>query len=33
MQLELSEFLKILDLVEVEFFYLSEKNAGIEKGW
>ncbi|MFH7244293.1 MAG: hypothetical protein ACHWZW_15760 [Spirulina sp.] len=33
MQLEPSEFLKILDLMGIEFSYLSEEDIEIEKIW
>jgi predicted HTH domain antitoxin len=33
MQLEPSEFLKILDLMGIEFSYLSEEDIEIEKSW
>ncbi|QQE66243.1 hypothetical protein GFS31_29410 [Leptolyngbya sp. BL0902] len=33
MQLEPSEFLKILDLMGIEFSYLSEKDIEMEKNW
>ncbi|PSR18824.1 hypothetical protein C8255_05420 [filamentous cyanobacterium CCP3] len=33
MQLEPSEFLKILDLMGIEFSYLSEENVELEKSW
>ena len=33
MQLEPSEFLKILDLMGIEFSYLSEEDVGLEKSW
>lgn len=33
MQLDPSEFLKILDLMGIEFSYLSEEDIEIEKSW
>lgn len=33
MQLEPSEFLKILDLMGIEFSYLSEEDIELEKSW
>ncbi|WP_017300138.1 hypothetical protein [Nodosilinea nodulosa] len=33
MQLEPSEFLKILDLMGIEFSYLSEEDVELEKSW
>ncbi len=33
MQLEPAEFLKILDLMEIEFSYLSEEDVAMEKSW
>jgi predicted HTH domain antitoxin len=33
MQLEPSEFLKILDLMGIEFSYLSEEDVKLEKSW
>jgi predicted HTH domain antitoxin len=33
MQLEPSEFLKILDLMGIEFSYLSEEDVDLEKSW
>jgi len=33
MQLEPSEFLRILDLMGIEFSYLSEEDIEIEKSW
>jgi len=33
MQLEPTEFLKILDLMGIEFSYLSEEDVVVEKSW
>ncbi len=33
MQLEPEEFLKILDLMGIEFSYLSEEDIALEKSW
>ncbi len=33
MQLEPSEFLKILDLMGIEFSYLSEEDIELERSW
>ena len=33
MQLEPAEFLKILDLMEIEFSYLFEEDVALEKSW
>lgn len=33
MQLEPGEFLKILDLIGIEFSYLSEDDVAVEKNW
>jgi predicted HTH domain antitoxin len=33
MQLEPAEFLKILDLMGIEFSYLSEEDVALEKYW
>ncbi|MFQ4140174.1 hypothetical protein PGN35_028065 [Nodosilinea sp. PGN35] len=33
MQLEPSEFLKILDLMGIDFSYLSEEDIDVEKSW
>ena len=33
MQLEPAEFLKILDLMGIEFSYLSEEDISAEKSW
>lgn len=33
MQLEPVEFLKILDLMGIEFSYLSEEDVALEKNW
>lgn len=33
MQLEPSEFLKILDLMGIDFSYLSEEDIELEKSW
>jgi hypothetical protein len=33
MQLEPLEFLKVLDLMGIEFSYLSEEDIGLEKNW
>lgn len=33
MQLEPAEFLKILDLMGIEFSYLSEEDVALEKNW
>jgi predicted HTH domain antitoxin len=33
MQLEPSEFLKILDLMGIEFSYLAEEDIELEKSW
>jgi predicted HTH domain antitoxin len=33
MQLEPSEFLKVLDLMGIEFSYLSKEDIDLEKNW
>jgi len=33
MQLEPPDFLKILDLMEIEFSYFSEEDVALEKSW
>ena len=33
MQLETAELLKILDLMGIEFSYLSEEDVALEKSW
>jgi hypothetical protein len=33
MQLEPAEFLKILDLMGIEFSYLSKEDVALEKNW
>lgn len=33
MQLEPAEFLKILDLMGIEFYYLFEEDVALEKSW
>jgi len=33
MQLEPADFLKILDLMEIEFSYFSEEDVALEKSW
>ena len=33
MTLEPAELLKILDLMVIEFFYLSEEDVALEKSW
>nr|WP_292803295.1 hypothetical protein [Nostoc sp. NMS7] len=33
MQLEPAEFLKILDLMGIEFSYISEEDVALEKSW
>jgi hypothetical protein len=33
MQLEPAEFLKILEMMRIEFSYLSEEDVAVEKSW